>query len=214
MPLHLQMKLLRVLQEHEVEKVGDNKITKLDVRVISATNANLEESVKQGKFREDLYYRLNVIPLKLPALKERREDIALLARHFAAKICKEFDRNPVSFSSEAMGAMEAYPWPGNVRELENVVERTITLSEGNVMEVADLPSDIGQIDTDRRKPAVACPKVTEQGIDMPQFVAGIERQLIHSALALTNGVKARAADLLNIKRTTLVEKIKRLRSEA
>jgi two-component system, NtrC family, response regulator AtoC len=211
MPLHLQMKLLRVLQEHEVEKVGDNKITKLDVRVISATNANLEESVKQGKFREDLYYRLNVIPLKLPALKERREDIALLARHFVAKICKEFDRNPVSFSSEAM---EAYPWPGNVRELENVVERTITLSEGNVMEVADLPSDIGQIDTDRRKPAVACPKVTEQGIDMPQFVAGIERQLIHSALALTNGVKARAADLLNIKRTTLVEKIKRLRSEA
>jgi DNA-binding NtrC family response regulator len=214
MPLHLQMKLLRVLQEQEVEKVGDNKTTKLDVRVISATNANLEDSVKRGSFREDLYYRLNVIPIKLPSLKERREDIALLARHFVQKICKETGRIPVTFSSEAMRAMEAYPWPGNVRELENVIERTITLSDDNIIEVADLPSDIGQTDSDSQGPVVACPKVTEQGIDMPQFVAGIERNLIHSALSLANGVKARAADLLSIKRTTLVEKIKRLGIEA
>ncbi|MCD4688514.1 MAG: sigma-54 dependent transcriptional regulator [Desulfuromonadaceae bacterium] len=214
MPLHLQIKLLRVLQEHEVEKVGDNKIIKLDVRVISATNAHLEDSVKRGTFREDLYYRLNVIPIKLPALKERREDIALLARHFVTKICQESDRTPATFSNEAMRAMEAYPWPGNVRELENVVERTITLSDGNVIELADLPTDFGQTDADSRESAVACPKVTEQGVDMPQFVASIERDLIQSALALANGVKARAANLLNIKRTTLVEKIKRLRIEA
>ena len=110
--------------------------------------------------------------------------------------------------------MEAYPWPGNVRELENVVERTITLSDGNVIELADLPTDFGQTDADSRESAVACPKVTEQGVDMPQFVASIERDLIQSALALANGVKARAANLLNIKRTTLVEKIKRLRIEA
>ncbi len=214
MPLHLQIKLLRVLQEQEVEKVGDNKVIKLNVRVISATNANLEELVKQGEFREDLFYRLNVIPIKLPALKERHEDIALLARHFVTKICQESDRIPATFSSEAMRAMEIYPWPGNVRELENVVKRTITLSDHNVIEIADRPADFGQTDSDSRESAATCPKVTEQGIDMPKFVASIERDLIHSALALTNGVKARAADLLNIKRTTLVEKIKRLRIEA
>ncbi len=214
MPLHLQMKLLRVLQEQEVEKVGDNKTIKLDVRVISATNANLEDSVKAGEFREDLYYRLNVIPIKLPALKERQEDIALLSRHFVEKICQETGRTPVTFSSEAMRAMEAYSWPGNVRELENVVERTMTLSEGNTIEISDLPTDIGKADPGSQETAVVGPKLTEQGIDMPQFVAGIERNLILSALALANGVKARAADLLNIKRTTLVEKIKRLKIEA
>ena len=214
MPLHLQMKLLRVLQEQEVEKIGGSATIKLDVRVISATNANLEDEVKEGKFREDLYYRLNVIPINLPPLSERREDIALLVRHFVQKICQETGRAQVTFSNEAMSAMEAYHWPGNVRELENVVERTITLAEADIIKASDLPADIGQAVENDRKSTIACPEVTEQGIDMPQFVAEIERNLIMSALALAQGVKARAANLLNIKRTTLVEKIKRLEIEA
>lgn len=213
MPLHLQMKLLRVLQEQEVEKVGASKTIQLDVRVISATNANLEDSVKKGTFREDLYYRLNVIPIRLPTLKERREDIALLVRHFVQKICQETGRIPVTFSNEALRAMELYPWPGNVRELENVVERTITLSDGDVIEISDLPPDFAVAEADGRKTHIACPKLSEEGIDMPQVVSDIERGLIRSALELANGVKTRAADLLRIKRTTLVEKIKRLEIE-
>lgn len=209
MPLHLQMKLLRVLQEQEVEKVGDNKTIQLDVRVISATNANLEEAVRKGAFREDLYYRLNVIPIRLPNLKERREDIALLVRHFVQKICQESGRPAIAFSNESLRAMEGYAWPGNVRELENVVERTITLAEGEVIEVADLPPDIGAGESLRECPAPR-PKLTDQGVNLPGIVADLERELIIASLERAKGIKARAASLLNIKRTTLVEKIKRL----
>ncbi len=210
MPMHLQMKLLRVLQEHEVVKVGSEKTVKLDVRVISATNANLEEAVQKGAFREDLYYRLNVIPIHLPPLRDRREDIALLTRHFQTKICREMNHPPVSFSAEAMRTLEAYHWPGNVRELENVIERTITLAETEVIEKKDLPSCICGDDSPAAPQEALCPTVTEQGVDLIRIVEGVERSLIRSAMDLAGGVKARAAELLNIKRTTLVEKIKRL----
>ena len=211
MPLHLQTKLLRVLQEQELERVGSTKKIKLNVRVISATNANLEEEIEQGRFRNDLYYRLNVIPVHLPALRERREDIALLARHFLQKICEEMNRPIMSISPTAMRFLESYHWPGNVRELENVIERTVTLTDGIVIEKKDLPANItGSAAEEEEEPALTCPALTDAGVDLPQVVADLERQLIRSALELSAGVKARAADLLSIKRTTLVEKIKRL----
>jgi two-component system, NtrC family, response regulator AtoC len=212
MPMHLQMKLLRVLQEHEVERVGTSKRIKLDVRVISATNANIEDEVKRGAFREDLYYRLNVIPILLPPLRERREDIALLARHFLLKICKEMNRPLMSISPAAMQALEVYDWPGNVREMENVIERAVALTDGEIIEKSDLPADIGGID-DESVPGLLCPKVTEDGVDMMRIIEAIERRMIAEALELSGGVKARAAGLLGINRTTLVEKIKRLALE-
>jgi DNA-binding NtrC family response regulator len=208
MPMHLQMKLLRVLQEHEVERVGTSKKIKLNVRVISATNANIEDEVKRGAFREDLYYRLNVIPILLPPLRERREDIALLARHFLLKSCKEMNRPLMSISAAAMQALEAYDWPGNVREMENVIERSVALTDGEIIERSDLPAGIGGID-DESIPGLLCPKVTEDGVDMVRIIEAIERRLIGEALELSDGVKARAANLLGINRTTLVEKIKR-----
>jgi DNA-binding NtrC family response regulator len=211
MPMHLQMKLLRVLQEHEVERVGTNQKIKLNVRVISATNANIEDEVKRGAFREDLYYRLNVIPILLPPLRERREDIAVLARHFLLKSCKEMNRQLMSISPVAMQALEAYDWPGNVREMENVIERTVALTDGEGIEKRDLPTSIGGIDESAA--GQLCPKVTTEGVDMVRVIEAIERQMIIEALELSEGVKARAANLLGINRTTLVEKIKRLALE-
>jgi two-component system, NtrC family, response regulator AtoC len=213
MPQHLQMKLLRVLQEQEVERVGGSKRTKLNVRVISATNAELEKEIKNGRFREDLYYRLNVIPIHLPPVRNRREDIPLLVRHFLQQTCSEMSRPLMSVSPEAMQAMEEYNWPGNVREMQNIIERSIALSDSERIEKRDLPTDIGGGDNASEQHPVN-PLVTEQGIDMPGTINAIEAKMIRDAMELAGGVKARAANLLNINRTTLVEKIKRLKLEA
>jgi two-component system, NtrC family, response regulator AtoC len=210
MPMHLQMKLLRVLQEQEVERVGSSKTIKLNVRVISATNSNLEGEVKKGHFREDLFYRLNVIPVVLPSLRERREDIALLARHFLQQTCAAMNRPLMSLSPGAMRALEAYDWPGNVREMENVIERTVTLTDGEVIERSDLPSDIGGEEEPGGSLNVFCPRLGEEGVDMPRIIEEMERCMIREAMQVSDGVKARAASLLGINRTTLVEKIKRL----
>ncbi|MFO7765925.1 MAG: sigma-54 dependent transcriptional regulator [Pelovirga sp.] len=210
MPLQLQMKLLRVLQEHEFERVGSSKNIHLNIRLISATNTDLLEQVKAGLFREDLYYRLNVIPIHLPPLRERSGDIALLTRHFLEKTCREMKRNPISLSTDALAAMENYPWPGNVRELENVIERTVALTDSDVISCQDLPPDISSQCSAER---LAHPEIGPQGIDLNQTMTEIERQLICQALERGQGVKARAAALLNINRTTLVEKIKRLNIE-
>ncbi len=210
MPLQLQMKLLRVLQEHEFERVGSSRRVHLDIRLISATNVDLQNQVKLGRFREDLYYRLNVIPILLPSLKERRGDIPQLARYFLEKICKEMNRPLISIGSDAMQAMENYDWPGNVREMENIIERTVALTESPVICCDDLPPDIG------KKPsssALSAPQIPDEGIDMNRVITDIERQMIEQAMALGQGVKARAANLLKINRTTLVEKIKRLGME-
>jgi len=204
MPMHLQTKLLRVLQEQEVERIGSNRSIKLDVRVVSATNQNLEEDVKTGNFRDDLFYRLNVIPLNLPPLRERREDILPLVKHFLHKNCKEMKRPMMSLAKEALEALELYRWPGNVRELENIVERTVALTEGNQIILDDLPSAIRMEATTR---------VVEQGVDLVKTVNEIEKKMIAEALTLTNGVKARAAAMLNLNRTTLVEKMRRLGME-
>ena len=209
-PQQLQVKLLRVLQEHEFERVGSSQKIQINIRLISATNVNLQEQVKTGQFREDLYYRLNVIPIHLPPLKERRGDIPQLARFFGEKICREMKRPQISIGADAINAMEAYDWPGNVREMENIIERTIALTDSPMINCDDLPSDIS-----KRLPetSLTSTKITREGIDMNQVISEIEREMIRQAMVLGNGVKARAADLLKINRTTLVEKIKRLKIE-
>ncbi|MBW2473604.1 MAG: sigma-54-dependent Fis family transcriptional regulator [Deltaproteobacteria bacterium] len=207
MPLHLQMKLLRVLQEQEVERVGSIRKTKLDVRVISATNSDLDERVRRAEFREDLFYRLNVIPIHLPPLRERHEDIELLARHFLRKICADM-RHPIcELTPDALIAMESYKWPGNVREMENVIERVVALTDGNVIDRQDLPPQIaGTLNESGLLPALHIP---EEGLDLTETMAHLERHLIQQAMERSQSIKARAASLLNINRTTLVEKIKR-----
>ena len=201
MPMQLQTKLLRVLQEEEVERVGSTRPVKIDVRIVAATNLNLTEEVKKGAFREDLFYRLNVIPLPLPPLRERLEDILPLAKHFLVKYCKEMQRRGMTLAKDALEALESYAWPGNVRELENLMERVAALTEGDIITLHDLPPNIREESLTR---------VTEKGADLTKTLAEIERSMISDALALSDGVKARAAALLNLNRTTLVEKMRRL----
>ncbi|MDK9717943.1 MAG: sigma-54 dependent transcriptional regulator [Trichlorobacter sp.] len=207
MPMHLQSKLLRVLQEQEVERVGSTKPIKLDVRVISATNADLEEQVRQGSFREDLFYRLNVIPLQLPPLRDRREDLLPLVSHFLDKFCHLMGRPLMTLSKPALDALERYRWPGNVRELENVVERVTALTEQDSIGPDDLPSEITEASS---PPKGVCLDLSPEGIDMPAAIEELECKMIAKALQMSNGVKARAAALLGLNRTTLVEKMKRL----
>lgn len=210
MPLQLQSKLLRVLQEQEVERIGSTRPVKIDIRVISATNQQLEDEVRKGTFREDLYYRLNVIPLLIPPLRERVSDILPLVRHFMVKYCEEMTRPNLTITKEALEAMERYDWPGNVRELENAVERSVALTEGEQITLMDLPSNISKL---YGQAELLSPRVTEKGIDLVKAVNDIERKMIVEALAIAGGVKARAAALLRLNRTTLVEKMKRLGME-
>ena len=209
MSVGLQMKLLRVLQEREFERVGDSTTIKVDVRVIAATNADLGRMVGEGLFRGDLFYRLNVIPVKLPPLRDRKEDIPLLVQHFLQKFCTELGRPAMTMSQTATRALMAYGWPGNIRQLENAVERAVALSGGrSQIEAIDLPPEIQQA-TDEPPPLSAIP-LPEDGIDFETFIADIEREMIRRSLERTNGNKGAAARLLNLKRTTLVEKLKRL----
>lgn len=207
MPMHLQTKLLRVLQEQEVERVGSTRPIKIDVRVVSATNMDLEEEVKRGNFREDLYYRLNVIPITLPPLRERLDDILPLARNFLEKNRRNMKRPMMSIDKSALEALERYEWPGNVRELENVIERTVALTDGDHITMDDLPSNIAKANGGLEgSPA----KVTERGLDLVKTINDMERKMISEALVLADGVKARAAAILHLNRTTLVEKMRRL----
>jgi two-component system, NtrC family, response regulator AtoC len=207
LPMHLQTKLLRVLQEQEIERVGSNRQIKLDVRVVSATNVNLEQEVERGNFREDLFYRLNVIPVLIPPLRERIQDILPLSRHFLEKNCRAMQRPVMHLEKEALEALEAYHWNGNVRELENIMERIVALTEGDLITLRDLPSKIAKSYLERAGSPTA---VTPQGIDMVRTINEIERQMIAEAMQLAGGVKARAAVMLSINRTTLVEKMRRL----
>jgi DNA-binding NtrC family response regulator len=200
----LQMKLLRALQEREFERVGDNQTIKVDVRVIAATNSDLGRMVAGGSFREDLYYRLNVIPIQLPPLRERRDDIPLLSKHFLEKFAPGV---PMQISQGAMRLLMAYAWPGNVRQLENALERAVTLSGGRKeIDVADLPPEIQDIPQALAAPFVDFP---EEGLDLSAYLTSIERDLIQRSLERTGGNRNKAAELLRIKRTTLVEKLKR-----
>src|SRR3954470_12762468 len=214
MSVALQMKLLRVLQEREFERVGESHTTKVDVRVIAATNSDLARMVADGHFREDLYYRLNVIPVQLPPLRERKEDIPLLVQHFLDKYCADAAPRegaaPITVSQDAMRRLMSYPWPGNVRQLENAVERAIAVSAGRgPIDVTDLPTEIGSVDP---VPLAQAGLLPEAGLDLDSYIADIELELIQRSLERTGGNKGAAAKLLNLKRTTLVEKLKRLQS--
>ncbi len=211
MPPILQVKLLRVIQERSFERIGGTRTVNVDVRIIAATNRNLEEAVKEGKFREDLYYRLNVIPVEIPPLRERIEDIPLLCDFFIEKHAKRFGRSRITLSEDTIKIFHTYAWPGNVRELENTIERLLVLKDNDIVTPFDLPERM----TGRRIPDL--PEIGEEdanpfigGIDLNAALEEYERRLILHALELHNGVKSQAARYLNINRTTLIEKMKRL----
>jgi DNA-binding NtrC family response regulator len=204
----LQAKLLRVLQEREFERVGDSHTVKIDVRVIAATHSDLMRMVAEGTFREDLFYRLNVIPIRMPSLRERREDIPLLVQHFLDRLTAEAGRPPVTVSQDVMRRLMAHPWPGNVRQLENAVERALAFSKGRAqIEVADLSPEIQNMPPPEVVTDAAFP---DEGLDLARYVEAVELSLIRRSLERTQGNKRQAARLLNLKRTTLIEKLKRL----
>jgi len=208
MPQSLQVKLLRILQEREFERVGGNDSIKVDVRIIAATSSNLEQMVKEGTFREDLYYRLNVIPLNMPPLRERREDIPLLIQRFISQFCDTYKLEIKTMAPQVMKALMTYEWPGNVRQLENIVERMVALTGSRTAIMpSDLPPEIQNPDDPGSAPAFEIP---EEGINFTNIVVDMERELILQGLRKANGNKKLAAKLLNLKRTTLIEKIKRI----
>ncbi len=203
---HLQVKLLRILQEQEFERLGGAKTIRCDVRILAATNKNLDTLVEEGKFREDLYYRLKVIPISLPPLRDRKSDIPLLAHHFLENISKTKSKKHMSITKDVLKALISYDWPGNVREMENIIERMVILAEGENITLDDLPEKVA------RKHALEPDEngfIPEEGLSLSNAVNDYERQLIIHALEKAGWVKNRAAKLLKMNRTTLVEKIKK-----
>jgi len=198
MRLDLQAKILRALQEREVERVGGTRTIKIDVRVIAATNRDLKKAVEEGAFREDLYYRLNVVPITLPDLKDRQEDIPLLANHFVQKFAQESNPAIREISKEAMAVLMSHAWPGNVRELENVIERAVTLGHGPAVLPADLPPNLA---------GGANP--LERALAREATLEDLERDYIAMILQRTKGHQIRAATILGIDRRTLYRKIRR-----
>ena len=202
----LQIKLLRVLQEQQFERVGATKTLHVDLRFIAATNKNLTTAINMEKFREDLYYRLNVIPIKVPSLKQRRSDIPLLIDFFLKKFQKGKGDRITGFSQAAMDAILAYDWPGNVRELENVIKRLTILSDGPVVGFDELPENMQDVSVSRHP---AKEVIIDNDLNLNEAVQDYEKRIILEALEKTNWVKSKAAKLLNINRTTLVAKIKK-----
>jgi two-component system, NtrC family, response regulator PilR len=211
MPLPLQAKLLRALQEREVERVGDSKPMKLDIRVIAATNADLRKLVKEGTFREDLFYRLSVIPVTLPPLRARRGDIPLLAQHMIKKSCRENNLQQKPLTQEALRMLMAYHWPGNVRQFENAMEHAVAMSLTSAeIGPETLPDEIRKPTETGFNAAIAIP---DEGIDFSSIVSKLERDLIMRCLEKTGGNKRQAARLLNLSRTTFIDKLQRLHVE-
>jgi transcriptional regulator with PAS, ATPase and Fis domain len=202
----LQVKLLRVLQDQKFERVGGTKTIHVDVRIIAATNKNLTIAINKGRFREDLYYRLNVIPIKVPSLKQRRPDIPLLIDYFIKRFQRGKTKRITGFSPQAMDAMVGYGWPGNVREVQNVIKRLTILCDNEVVGFDDLPDHIQQ---NSRSVQPAEEDILEEGLTLDQAVKDYEKRLILEALEKSSWIKTKAAKVLNIKRTTLVEKIKK-----
>jgi sigma-54 dependent transcriptional regulator, flagellar regulatory protein len=206
MSADLQVKVLRVLEEGEFERVGGHETIKSDARIIAATHRDLEEEVQKGCFREDLYYRLYVIPILLPTLRERKTDIPALVEYFLEQFAKKHNVKPARVSEQAMQMLIDYSWPGNVRELRNLIERLVVLQETEMILPENLPE---KIRTERHPSIQPKRQVNSNGISFNTAVSEFEKALIISALEKTNWVKNRAAELLKIKRTTLIEKIKR-----
>ncbi len=227
LPLKLQAKLLRALQEKVIDRLGGDRAIRVNTRIISATNQNLEELVRAGRFREDLYFRLNVIPIHIPPLRERKEDIPLLAEFLISKICKRENLPPKRLSSEVLEAFLAHSWPGNVRELENLLERMIILSEGEVLTLEDLPlhlreqgcicrpreissSDILEERSFFTKKFIELPELDENSvISLQEILREVEVYYLLRALEISKGVRSKAARLLGLNRTTFIEKLKK-----
>jgi DNA-binding NtrC family response regulator len=203
--LPIQPKLLRVLQDGAVRRVGANVERRVDVRVVAATNSNLEEEVNRGRFRDDLFWRLNVIRLRVPALRDRVMDIPLLVGHFIEKYCAAANRPPLEVSPEALAILTAYSWPGNVRELENAIDRAIAFSQGAILTPEALPERIRSSGA----AAVVIARASEKTLSMRE----VEREYILEILCRTDGNKKRAAELLGMDRKTLYRKLDEYRSE-
>jgi transcriptional regulator with GAF, ATPase, and Fis domain len=202
----LQVKVLKVLEEGEFEQVGGAKTIKVDVRIIAATHRDLSEEVQKGNFREDLYYRLYVIPLMLPSLRDRKSDIPFLISHFMEQSNQKNDRSIQEITEEALNMMMGYAWPGNVRELKNMMERMVVLKGSGEISAQDLPSEIKS--THKYEPSTTI-EISDEGICLNSAVTEFEKALILQSLEKTKWVKNKAAKLLHLNRTTLVEKIKR-----
>ncbi len=205
----LQVKVLRVLQEREFERIGGRKTIKVDIRVIAATNRNLEEMVKNKSFREDLYYRLNVIPIQLPPLRERKEDIPVLVAHFIDTLSKQKRRNISGIEPDAMKLLTEYHWPGNVRELENLMERVIILKGEGRITRQDIEESL-HVKKLQQEPSADTMELPPEGVDFNTEVHEFEKKLILTALKKNNWIKKKAADYLSLNRTTLIEKMKRM----
>jgi len=221
MSLPMQVKLLRVLQERSYERVGGNQTLQCNVRIIAATHRNLLERIHEGKFREDLYYRLNVFPIQMPALRERSNDLPALVQTLCAQLASTH-RGHIRFSAEALHALTHYPWPGNVRELGNLIERLAVLYPGQTIRVQDLPARYrGEDPTlpvrapancDQHvplPPASIYPPLPDTGLNLREHIFSIEASLIHQALERSQGIVSHAAQLLGLRRTTLVEKLRK-----
>lgn len=194
--LSMQVKLLRVLQEKEVYMVGSTRPLKVDVRILASTNKDLATLLKKGQFREDLFFRLNVITIDIPPLRDRGDDILLLTQHFATKFANELSKSKPRFSENALHVLRSYHWPGNVRELENVIQRLVVMTEGDLIEVPDLPS------------LMRFSALQKMGLNRP--LAEVEAEYIHNVLASVGGNKTRAAEILGIDRKTLREKLNKI----
>jgi len=214
----LQAKLLRVIQEKQVERLGGDRAIKIEVRILAATNKDLEKEVKEGKFREDLFFRLNVIPIRLPPLRERKEDIPLLVKFFLKRLCEREGIEEKTITPPALEKLINYHWPGNIRELENLIERLVILSENNTIEVEDLsissldlkfPMREGLIEKKEMELKYTFPEISEEGIELNKLLREIEIYYLKKALEISKGTKTKAAKLLGLNRTTFIEKLKK-----
>jgi DNA-binding NtrC family response regulator len=208
MRLDLQAKILRALQEREIERVGGTRTIKIDVRVLAATNRDLKRAVEEGAFREDLYYRLNVVPITLPPLRQRRDDIPLLVEYFIAKYNREFNRSVKGFSAGATAALYQYDWPGNVRELENVIERAVALAQSETVSLRELPLDISVLGRDMME------DIQRAGLSLREARGRFEKQYILSVMEKVQWNQTEAARLLGLHRNTLLWKLQRLGIES
>ncbi|MCK4470085.1 MAG: sigma-54-dependent Fis family transcriptional regulator, partial [Desulfobacterales bacterium] len=204
----LQVKVLRVIQERQFERIGGIKSIDVDIRIITATNQDLEKAVAEKRFREDLFYRINVIPIHLPPLRERKADMPVLITHFLKKFNKSKEKNIKGVTPEAMNCLMRYHWPGNVRELQNLIEMLVVIKEYGNIELKDLPDKI-RLNSEEVAEVISDVEITDDGMDINEVIGQFEKNLLQKALQKSGGIKTKAAKLLSLNRTTFVEKLKR-----